>query len=87
MLSTGERNRLPARPPTANGGGRYRAIGDRSAMRLRDFSVLTFDGYGTLIDGEEGLLAALAPWRQRPGIAAADRDILEALAAAHTREG
>ncbi len=56
-------------------------------MRLRDFSVLTFDGYGTLIDGEEGLLAALAPWRQRPGIAAADRDILEALAAAHTREG
>lgn len=56
-------------------------------MRPRNFSTLTVDGYGTLIDGEEGLLAALAPWQQRQRIAAADRDILEAMAAAQTREG
>jgi 2-haloacid dehalogenase len=30
-------------------------------MRLSDFSVLTFDCYGTLIDWEYGLYAALAP--------------------------
>ena len=33
-------------------------------MRLHDFRVLTFDCYGTLIDWESGLLAALQPcWR------------------------
>jgi 2-haloacid dehalogenase len=30
-------------------------------MRLRDFTTLTFDCYGTLIDWESGLWAALAP--------------------------
>ena len=30
-------------------------------MRLHDFSTLTFDCYGTLIDWEQGLLQALAP--------------------------
>src|SRR5690242_13744281 len=31
------------------------------AMRLTDFKVLTFDCYGTLIDWESGILAALRP--------------------------
>ena len=30
-------------------------------MRLRDFDVLTFDCYGTLIDWEAGILAGFAP--------------------------
>lgn len=49
-------------------------------MRLCDFSVLSFDCYGTLIDWETGLYAALQPLleRARPGLA---RDaVLEAFA-------
>ena len=34
-------------------------------MRLTDFKVLTFDCYGTLIDWESGLLAALRPLRAK----------------------
>jgi FMN phosphatase YigB (HAD superfamily) len=30
-------------------------------MKLHDFKVLTFDCYGTLIDWESGMVAALAP--------------------------
>ena len=36
-------------------------------MRLGDFKVLTFDMYGTLIDWETGLHAALAPLAARAG--------------------
>lgn len=38
-------------------------------MRLTDFKLLSFDCYGTLIDWEAGLLAALTPLRARAGIA------------------
>ena len=31
-------------------------------MRLDHFSALTFDCYGTLVDWEAGILAALRPW-------------------------
>ena len=34
-------------------------------MRLADFKVLTFDCYGTLIDWESGMIAALAPLTDR----------------------
>jgi 2-haloalkanoic acid dehalogenase type II len=34
-------------------------------MRLRDFKVLTFDCYGTLIDWENGMIAALKPLTER----------------------
>lgn len=34
-------------------------------MRLSDFKVLTFDCYGTLIDWESGMVAALRPLTQR----------------------
>ncbi|QEX24523.1 haloacid dehalogenase [Hypericibacter adhaerens] len=45
-------------------------------MRLTDFEVLTFDCYGTLIDWESGILAALAPWRKRAGIALGNEVLL-----------
>jgi 2-haloacid dehalogenase len=45
-------------------------------MRLTDFDVLTFDCYGTLIDWETGILAALDPWRKRSKIALGDEALL-----------
>jgi 2-haloalkanoic acid dehalogenase type II len=45
-------------------------------MRLSDFSTLSFDCYGTLIDWEAGLLAALAPLQAAAGIG--DEPLLEA---------
>ncbi len=39
-------------------------------MRLTDFKLLSFDCYGTLIDWESGLSAALAPLMARAGIGA-----------------
>ncbi|HET9429327.1 MAG TPA: haloacid dehalogenase type II [Allosphingosinicella sp.] len=42
-------------------------------MRLTDFRALSFDCYGTLIDWETGLSAALAPLSRRAGIAVDDR--------------
>ncbi|RMD62093.1 MAG: haloacid dehalogenase, partial [Planctomycetota bacterium] len=50
---------------------------DFSSVRL-----LSFDCYGTLIDWERGLLAALAPWRRRVGLGADDEAVLSAFAQA-----
>ena len=47
-------------------------------MKLSAYKVLTFGCYGTLIDWESGILAALAGWRVRSAVVGADRDILEA---------
>jgi len=55
-------------------------------MRLRDFSVLTFDCYGTLIDWERGIVAALAPWRERAGVDVSDEALLEAFARHESRQ-
>jgi 2-haloacid dehalogenase len=41
-------------------------------MQLSDFKALSFDCYGTLIDWERGILAALAPLRDRTGVSADD---------------
>jgi 2-haloacid dehalogenase len=49
-------------------------------MRLTDFKVLTFDCYGTLIDWESGLLAALRPLLERLGGKVADEAALAAFA-------
>jgi 2-haloacid dehalogenase len=49
-------------------------------MRLSDFSVLTFDCYGTLIDWETGISEALAPWLVRAGVSRGRDQILEAFA-------
>jgi len=45
-------------------------------MDLRAFKVLSFDCYGTLIDWERGLLAALAAWRGRERVAVSDDELL-----------
>ena len=47
-------------------------------MRLSDFSVLTFDCYGTLIDWETGISEALAPWLVRGGVSLGRDQIIEA---------
>ena len=50
--------------------------------KLSDFDVLTFDCYGTLIDWETGISAAIGPWLQRQGVSATRAEILAAFAAA-----
>lgn len=46
-------------------------------MDLTDFSTLTFDCYGTLIDWEAGILAVLRPWAAKHAIDADDDTLLE----------
>jgi 2-haloacid dehalogenase len=53
-------------------------------MKLADFSTLTFDCYGTLIDWETGLLQALAPLLARHGRRVEDERILAAFAEAES---
>jgi 2-haloalkanoic acid dehalogenase type II len=48
-------------------------------VKLNDFDVLTFDCYGTLIDWEAGIAAALRPWLSRHGLRL-DDDVLERFA-------
>jgi 2-haloacid dehalogenase len=47
-------------------------------MNLRDFKVLTFDCYGTLIDWETGMIDALTPLTSRLGGTLTRNQILEA---------
>ena len=47
-------------------------------MRISDYSALTFDCYGTLIDWERGMLDALTPWRERTGVTADNTSLLAA---------
>jgi 2-haloacid dehalogenase len=49
-------------------------------LDLSRFQVLTFDCYGTLIDWESGLLAALRPVLSRHGVEASDGELLESYA-------
>ena len=51
-------------------------------MDLTRFDALTFDCYGTLIDWERGILAALKPWTRRHGVACDDEYLLGRYAAA-----
>jgi 2-haloalkanoic acid dehalogenase type II len=53
-------------------------------MLLADFDALSFDCYGTLIDWEAGIAAALAPWVRGRGVAAAPDDLMSAFAAIET---
>jgi 2-haloalkanoic acid dehalogenase type II len=48
------------------------------SSEILDFTTLTFDCYGTLIDWEGGILAELRPWASVHGIAATDDALLEA---------
>jgi 2-haloacid dehalogenase len=55
-------------------------------MDLSDYSVLSFDCYGTMIDWETGILAKIKPWlmEQRPDIG--DIEILETFGIAESEE-
>jgi 2-haloacid dehalogenase len=54
-------------------------------MRLDSFSALTFDCYGTLIDWEAGILAALRPWAAARRVRAGDEELLAGFAQAESR--
>ena len=47
-------------------------------MRLTEFKALTFDVYGTLIDWETGIVAALKPLTDQVGRSLSRNEILEA---------
>jgi 2-haloacid dehalogenase len=51
-----------------------------SKMKLTDFKALTFDCYGTLIDWETGLYAALQPLLKRGGVTLKREEVLAAFA-------
>jgi 2-haloalkanoic acid dehalogenase type II len=53
---------------------------------LADFEALSFDCYGTLIDWEAGIGAALAPWAARNGIPLSRDALLARYAVAEARE-
>jgi 2-haloacid dehalogenase len=53
---------------------------------LSDFDALSFDCYGTLIDWESGISAALAPWAARQGVALTPEQLLERYATAEALE-
>jgi 2-haloalkanoic acid dehalogenase type II len=58
---------------------------DTAALRLGDFSALTFDCYGTLIDWEAGILAALRPWTAAHRVEVDDEELLAAFGRAESR--
>jgi 2-haloalkanoic acid dehalogenase type II len=54
-------------------------------MDFTDFTTLTFDCYGTLIDWETGIAAALRPWAERAGIATDEEALLAAFGRVENR--
>lgn len=56
------------------------------ARLLTDFDALTFDNYGTLVDWESGILAALRSWAAGEGLVVADDRLLEIFAAVEPDE-
>ena len=55
--------------------------GTDDALDLTAFDALSFDCYGTLIDWEAGIAAALRPWAARTGVTATDEELLTAFSA------
>ena len=53
-------------------------------MDFDAFDALTFDCYGTLIDWETGISAALAPWAEAHGLAVVPDDLVAAFSANET---
>lgn len=51
---------------------------------LKDFKVLSFDCYGTMIDWEAGILSQLRPWVEAQGMTMGDVDVLEAFGLAES---
>ncbi|HWC41852.1 MAG TPA: haloacid dehalogenase type II [Actinomycetota bacterium] len=59
--------------------------GRQPALDLGGFSALTFDCYGTLIDWEAGILAALRPWAAAHRVEVDDEALLAAFGRAESR--
>ncbi|MFJ1255363.1 haloacid dehalogenase type II [Cupriavidus sp. CuC1] len=55
-------------------------------MKLKDFKVLTFDCYGTLIDWETGIYNGLKPLIEKAGLGAKSRDEILEIYARHEAE-
>src|SRR6202035_5221402 len=55
-------------------------------MGLTDFTALSFDCYGTLIDWESGISAVLIPWAAAHGVSLTPEQLLERFAAAEALE-
>ena len=53
-------------------------------MNAAEFSVITFDCYGTLIDWESGILACMLPLVERHGVTISTGDLLRAYARAES---
>src|ERR1019366_8999825 len=60
--------------------------GTRVLMSLTDFTTLTFDCYGTLIDWESGIHAALQPLLSRAGVTLPRDAVLAAFATEESRQ-
>jgi 2-haloacid dehalogenase len=74
-LDIGDRNARPRSAGTVPRRGRDRK---EARVKLSEFKVLTFDCYGTLIDWESGMIAALRPLTDRLVQVPARNAILEA---------
>jgi 2-haloacid dehalogenase len=59
---------------------------NRDAALLSEFDALSFDCYGTLIDWESGISAALAPWVAEHGVTLSAEQLLERYAVAEAAE-
>ena len=57
---------------------RVAAFEPEAKRRLRDYSVLTLDCYGTLVDRDGGIIMALMPWLNDAGVVASRGEILRA---------
>jgi 2-haloacid dehalogenase len=51
-----------------------------TGVRFDDYDALTFDCYGTLIDWESGIVAAVAPVLRAHGVALGEEELLQAFA-------
>ena len=51
-----------------------------SDLNLTEFTALSFDCYGTLIDWEAGIAAVLSPWAREQGLDLSDEELLLAYA-------
>lgn len=73
-------------PPIAPGreSDQLRHASGMNDFDFSGFGAMTFDCYGTIIDWERGILAAIRPVFERRGIDATDDELLEAFAAAES---
>jgi putative hydrolase of the HAD superfamily len=72
-------------PGRSRGSAEWRGARRCDAVRLRDFSTLTFDVVGTLIDFEAGIVGWFRPTLRERGLSKADEEILTAFAAVEDR--